>query len=189
MKFIKGDIWNELHANKYDAILIPTNGFFNKYGEAVMGAGLAFDAKIRYPGIQKKLGFFLKTNCEGVYDPQWKEPWNVPYCIGVDKELGTKIFSFPTKPTWVHTDDKNKHIISRYREQAKLQSRVPGWQAKSDLLLIERSAELISKICEKMEAILLPGVGTGHGELKPVDVVPVLQQFFDDRYSLIVNIE
>jgi hypothetical protein len=188
MKFIKGDIWAELKTGNYDAVLIPTNGGYNRHGEAIMGAGLARQARDRYPGIEKKLGFFLKTNCQGTYDPQWKEPWNVPYCIGVDKNLRVKIFSFPTKPTWAHTDAKNKHILGRYREEAKNQQKVPGWQAKSDLLLIGRSAELISKICEDMDAILLPGVGTGHGELKPNEVVPVLQEHFDDRFFLIVNL-
>jgi len=186
MEFCRNDLWAELNTGKYDAVLIPTNGAYNRHGEAIMGAGVARQARDKYPGIEKKLGLFLKTNSVNAYDPQWKEPWNVPYCIGADNIFGTKIFSFPTKPTWAHTDAKNKHILGRFREEAMSQSRVPGWQAKSDIVLIERSAELISKICENLGKIVLPGVGTGHGELKPDDVVPILQKYFDDRYMLVI---
>lgn len=187
MKFVKSDLWEELATGNYDAVLIPTNGCYSfKTNEAVMGAGVAKQAKEKFPGIEKKLGFFLDHNSKKP-DPQWREPWNVPYCLGVYDNI--TVFSFPTKPTWAHRDDKNKnkHILTRYRLELDNKSKVPGWQAKSDLILMERSAELISKVCVSFNNIALPTVGTGHGELDPDDVVPVLQKYFDDRYTVIIK--
>lgn len=42
------DIWSLVDEG---AIGIPTNGFVTRNGAGVMGAGLAYDAKNRYPGI------------------------------------------------------------------------------------------------------------------------------------------
>jgi hypothetical protein len=182
----EGDLWEELENNLYTAVLIPTNGCVNKNGENVMGAGVARQVKDRYPETAKKLGRFLKFNMGHMDDPQWNEPWNVPYVIGKTKE-GTHIFSFPTKPTWARTNSNNEHILGRYRKEISDQKRVPGWQSKSDVAIINRSARLISEVCKDSDSILLPAVGTGHGELKPDDVVPILNKYFDERYTVVVK--
>lgn len=49
MKETFGNIW-EL-AKPYDGIVITTNGYVNKRGEAVMGKGIAYQAKQREPEI------------------------------------------------------------------------------------------------------------------------------------------
>lgn len=187
MRVIKGDLWEEIAENQYSAVLIPTNGLWNRWGEAVMGAGVAFQAKTLYPGIEKILGNFLQHNARKMNDPQLNEPWNVPYKIGVT-EKNTIIFSFPTKPTWVYTNSYNDHIIGKYKKEIGNKKKLPGWQAKSDLSIINRSARLISKVCAKLNSVALPAVGCGHGELYPNDVIPVLKKYFDDRYVVIVKL-
>ena len=47
MKEIKSDIWKV----KADWICVTTNGKIRADGRAVMGAGIAKDAKIRFPDI------------------------------------------------------------------------------------------------------------------------------------------
>ena len=54
MKQIKGNLW-DLH-KKGKWITIPTNGSYKATGEAVMGAGLALEAKIKFPHLPIVLG-------------------------------------------------------------------------------------------------------------------------------------
>jgi len=58
MKEVTGDIW-DLARNCI--ICVSTNGDVNKRGEAVMGRGLALEAKQRYPHFPAMLGYRLKT--------------------------------------------------------------------------------------------------------------------------------
>jgi len=53
-----GNIWD--HPNKYGAIVITTNGIVKNNGEAVMGRGIALEAKQNYPDLPKRLGNVLK---------------------------------------------------------------------------------------------------------------------------------
>lgn len=42
-------------------VVIPTNGKIKQNGECVMGAGLALQAKDRFPGLSKELGDILSV--------------------------------------------------------------------------------------------------------------------------------
>ena len=59
MKEIIGDIWDFHKKGKY--IVIPTNGTIKANGEAVMGRGLALQAKLKFPYIPKTVGKYLGT--------------------------------------------------------------------------------------------------------------------------------
>jgi hypothetical protein len=59
VKEIKDDIWN-YHA-KGTWICVTTNGFVKKNGEAVMGRGIALQAKIRFPDLPMELGRLIKS--------------------------------------------------------------------------------------------------------------------------------
>lgn len=59
MKVVVGNIWTV----KADYRIITTNGIVTKDGNAVMGRGVALQAKQKYPGIEKKLGILI--NVEG----------------------------------------------------------------------------------------------------------------------------
>ena len=54
MKEEIGDIWDRHQQGHW--IVITTNGTVKKNGEAVMGRGLALQAKQRFPGVAKRLG-------------------------------------------------------------------------------------------------------------------------------------
>ena len=188
MKVIEGDLWQELISENHDAILIPTNGFVKKSGQAIMGAGVARQAMERFPGLDMKLGKFLQFNMKRMDDPQWSEPWNVPYKLDTVYDGLVTIFSFPTKPSYVYPKGTNDHILGRFHKDIVDDKRLPGWMAKSDLALINRSCKLIAAICKDFKSIILPSVGTGHGELKTKDVKPILEGHFDDRFTVVVKL-
>jgi hypothetical protein len=83
---ITGDIW-EFHKSGWP-IAITTNGELNTKGAAIMGKGIALDAKIRFPGFPAKLGDHIKRhgNNLGYFSPY-------------------RIFSFPTKNDWRQNSD------------------------------------------------------------------------------------
>jgi len=105
MKEITGNIWEQ----KCDWLCITTNGIVknsgNSYlnGEAVMGAGIAKQAKERYPDLPLKLGKKIK------------EKGNVVSCLG--KRDGKWIISFPTKNDW--KDKSSIELIKQSASQLK----------------------------------------------------------------------
>ncbi len=87
MKIIKGNIWS-CHSKGY--IVIPTNGVVKNNGENVMGAGLALQAKNKYPCLPILLGSELK------------ERGNIPILF-----KHYKIITFPTKNHYKDKSDIN----------------------------------------------------------------------------------
>lgn len=87
MKIIRNDLWNvydELVAPVFSrAIIIPTNGTIRKDGHCVMGAGLALDAKKRWPDLPKQLGEMLKLG------------GNIPHSFPQ-----MRLITFPVKHNW-----------------------------------------------------------------------------------------
>ena len=59
MKEIIGNIWNFHNQGKW--VVIPTNGSVNSKSEAVMGAGLALQAKQKWPELPSALGQAIKA--------------------------------------------------------------------------------------------------------------------------------
>lgn len=66
MKIIKDDIW-KYRSTGY--IVVPTNGVVNRYGEAVMGRGLALQTKQKYPEFPRLLArhIFTVGNVPGLF--------------------------------------------------------------------------------------------------------------------------
>ena len=90
-----GNIWDE----PCDWICVTTNGMLRSDGKAVMGAGIALQAKKKYKGIDVTLAKKLK------------ERGNVVSLIAKDgKKL---ILSFPTKHHW-----KDKYDMDLIRKSA-----------------------------------------------------------------------
>jgi len=85
MKEVSGNIWD--YHNKGDWIAITTNGDVKSNGEAVMGKGVALQAKRRFPELPYELGQAIK-----VYGNR------VILLDGMMKVR--KIFSFPVKHHW-----------------------------------------------------------------------------------------
>jgi len=78
---VKGDIWKLWEGGHF--IVIPTNGFVKNNGEAVMGRGLAYDAKIKFPKLPYELGELLKKYGNDVF---------------IFRDY--RIFTFPVKHKW-----------------------------------------------------------------------------------------
>jgi len=81
MKEITGNIWD--YHEKGHWIVITTNGNVKANGEAVMGKGIALQAKQRYPDIPKELGEAITNVGNAVYACE-----------------GHRIVCFPTKHNW-----------------------------------------------------------------------------------------
>ena len=84
----KQDIFST--ANEFDAICVTTNGVITKTQALVMGAGVAKQFKLNYPGIEFELGKKVKTY------------GNIPFLIYNRKQ---PIISFPTKNNWKDKSD------------------------------------------------------------------------------------
>lgn len=91
---ITGELWEQTNC----VICITTNGVVLKNGNLVMGAGCALEAKMRFPGIDKVLGW--KVNTTG----------NYPFYIRTEVINSTNsidLVSFPTKHNYRDKSDIN----------------------------------------------------------------------------------
>ena len=84
MKIVVGDLWKV----KADFKGIPTNGCVTKTGKAVMGKGVALQAKQKFPGIDLALGMAINSGGNRLH-------------LLVEYDL----FSFPTKHDWRNPSD------------------------------------------------------------------------------------
>lgn len=94
-----GDIWD--YYNQGNWIVIPTNGTVKRNGEAVMGRGLALQAKSRFPQLSFALGRFI--NAYG----------NVVFVSNLQNRefRSIKLITFPVKNHWKET--ASLHLIER----------------------------------------------------------------------------
>jgi hypothetical protein len=56
LREVYGDIW-EMYEQEQAFLIVTTNGYVNKAGECVMGAGIAKQAKDRFPELPRLLGY------------------------------------------------------------------------------------------------------------------------------------
>lgn len=102
-----GNIWEE----KCDWLCITTNGVVMNNGRAVMGAGIALQAKQRCPDIDLILAKKIK------------EKGNIVHCLL--KYENKWIIAFPTKNDWKHQSDiklieqSAKQLKEHYDKQVK----------------------------------------------------------------------
>lgn len=141
-----------------DAICITTNGFVKVDGTAVMGAGIAKQAKELLPGVEKMLGDRIRQSGNhvhvfwelvGHYDGEAGEEWT------------QDLVSFPVKHHW--------------REVA-------------DLELIIRSCHELMEWAEETsywKRILLPRPGCGNGRLNWNYVKEAIKGILDERVVIV----
>lgn len=148
-----GNIWHL----KGDAICITTNGFVKKNGEAVMGAGIAKEAKNFWPELPKLLGNKIKEQGNHVH-VFWGLSKIMNYFDGLPIERD--IISFPVKHNW--------------------------WEV-ADMELIRRSAKELMYWVEEghIDKVLLPRPGCGNGKLDWIDVKREIEPILDDRISVV----
>lgn len=182
---------------RVDAICITTNGCVKLDGTGVMGRGVAAEAKRRWPGIERNLGYWNKK----VHHSPWAvfQPRSVLLTSAVLSSRGYDIFlpntphsmmpyhiiSFITKPG--NNADKC-HVLPHYEAKFMDEEHVPGWACKSSLQLIKQAASDVVTIANRMqfESVALPMPGCGNGGLTWERVKPMLASL-DNRF-LVVSI-
>lgn len=165
MKERKADLFETIYEDGVDAICITTNGMYDRDGRAAMGGGCAGVCAKRWPETAFRLGKCLKNFMD-----------NVPFVIGALDENGEYvepnlkkikarqfkclIFSFPT--------------INSLMDGAKLD-------------LIKNSAKELKVLVDRFElrGVVIGRPGVGIGGLAWGDVKPSLEEFFDDRFTVV----
>lgn len=96
---IISDIWLA-HGDPGQRVIkiCPTNGYVNKQGEAVMGAGIAKELAQKYSRIPRLLGTLLQAH------------GNKPYPLLIEKE--EEWWSFPVKHKWDEKADPQLILLS-----------------------------------------------------------------------------
>lgn len=87
MREMTGNIWDNHRPVPGHILAITTNGLVNKDNHAIMGRGVALEAKQRFPWVPEVLGRMLINNGNHVH------------------YLGSNLISFPTKNDWRHKSD------------------------------------------------------------------------------------
>jgi hypothetical protein len=168
-----GNVWDFIGA--VNAICIPTNGFIKGDGTSVMGAGLALQAKKKFPTIHRELTRHIMSSGNTV---------TILHEVG-----GTHIVSFPTKVAEMKDPPKNMILPNRrflYRDG----DTVPGFHLKSFLSLIVSSAKDLVSMADYMgfeSGVVLPKVGCGEGTgcLEWDQVSRELSKLLDDRFIIV----
>jgi hypothetical protein len=142
MQQVTGDIWSFHPEN---SIVIPTNTTLNQVGELVMGAGLAKQAKHRFPLLPQLAGDEIKAmggQARVLHFPDYR------------------LILFPTKTDW----RKNS-----------------SWQLiESMLYYLVHDVALL-----KLDKVYLPRLGCGLGGLQWEGVEILLNNYLDDRYTVV----
>ena len=159
MKVIKGDIWGK----KADAICITTNSVVKQNGRAVMGKGVALDAKLKFPSIDYSLGVKLKKG-NNVY-------LLTEECKKVISLIGMTIFSIASNLPY--------HIVSFPTKN--------HWRDKSSLSLIVESSKQLIELTDAMKwkKVIIPKPGCNNGQLDWKVVRSKIKPILDNRFYII----
>lgn len=149
-----GDLWT-WDEQPVVARVITTNGFVTKDGKAVLGAGVAKQAvEIYGDKLKVALGARLQAFGNGVN----------AFAPNPDKGRHHWLVTFPVKPEYGPNGE-------------------PGFKAKAELEIIERSAhQLLSftlGMLPESGVVVMPKPGCGCGGLNWPDVEPVLSRVLD----------
>lgn len=106
MREIMGNLFD--YAGPGSVLIIPTNGNVTAYGKAVMGKGVALQAKQRWPKLPGDLGKALKRDGNRIAH------------FGYQSENGfERVITFPTKENWPDNStlaliEKNASALANY---------------------------------------------------------------------------
>ena len=117
------------------AIVITTNGFVKKTGDATMGRGCAKAAADRWMQLPLLLGQSLKKNGNRVE------------LITTRKEL--RIVSFPVKPSSQECLPDRSNVVKHMQHKMTPGKMVPGWACVADMRIITRSAKQLVVLAEE----------------------------------------
>jgi hypothetical protein len=147
MRIVTGDIW--LFPDRF--VVIPTNCGWNRQGMAVMGAGVAAQAVLRYPELPGWYGNYCQQHRETTPVARYEN-----------------LVLFPTKPL----DVINPQL---------------SWKSAASLPLIRRSAKQLADLFQKGEQVVLPLVGCGYGQLSLEHVLPILLEYLNDNFTIVMR--
>jgi len=120
------NIWDRFDVG--EVVCITTNGFVRSDGRAVMGRGVAAQAKKYVPDIDLSLGKQILTNGNVVQ-----------FCSEDSSTEAVRIISFPVKPKQGIVADRATNVVPHMRNRAKVGWAMPGWAMLADTEIIERS--------------------------------------------------
>lgn len=134
MRELQHDLWT---VPDTDAIVITTNGFIKKNGEAVMGRGCALEAVKKYPQLAKTLANHIKA-CGNVVGVTGYVKSQQPVPKKGMKVLFPPIIFFPVKHNW--------------------------WE-RADLDLIRQSRDKLIELVNnaRFKKVIVPRPGVGNG--------------------------
>lgn len=150
-----GDLWELAADEATNAVVITTNGFVKKNGEAVLGKGVALQARDRFPDLEARLGDRLTRF------------GNRPFRFRV-AGLGPDLVTLPTKPS--HAADNRPGWFA----DSDLELITSG---------CTQLMEMADKF--KWNRVILPRPGVGAGRLSWNDVRARLVDILDDRFIVI----
>lgn len=165
MKERKADLFETIYEGSVDAICITTNGQYLLDGRAAMGGGCAGVCSKRWPETAFRLGKCLKNLAS-----------NVPYVIGALDKDGNYI-------------EPNLKIIKERKFKTLILSfpTIDNLMDGAKLSLIKNSAKELKILVDRFElkGVVCPRPGVGIGGLEWPDVKPLLEEFFDDRFTIV----
>lgn len=114
-RIVYGDLWDY----RADVVCITTNGSVNVNGEAVMGRGVAAQAKSHYPWLPRALGDRMSQDVPG-------RPMIHLIAAGPIISGPRALLSFPVKYTW--REKASLELIRRSAQQlCELVADYPQW--------------------------------------------------------------
>lgn len=164
-----GDLWSYL--GRVSCIFITTNSVTKANGDAVMGRGCALEAAQRYPSLPKLLAQHLHSK------------GNVPGCL-----LKVPRPSLAAR-TQVNLFNDGKPVVE---PEWAMETWIASFPTKTDcklpssIRLITAGALHVQKYMAVGWTAVMPYPGVGNGKLRREDVIPLLTDILDDRFTLLV---
>lgn len=106
MREVNADLWDYIKPGA--VICIPTNGEVTTKGKAVMGAGLALQARELFPGIDQRLG-------DALSHVQSNQCFKFSMGVTVGNGYEWTLVTFPTKNKWRAPSDIGLIHASAYQ--------------------------------------------------------------------------
>ena len=148
---IYGDMWK--YYEEGCAVCIPINGFCQLDGKVVLGRDVGYQARRRFPGIDRLLNDHIRDN-------GWASV----------TLLLPGIFSFPVKRNYARKEDAD--VLEHYRLRFSGDEIIPGWALKAEISIIEESLGQLNQLRHSYSypVIMLPRPGCEAGGLDWMDV-------------------
>jgi len=158
-QFRAGDMWETYE--DADLFLITTNSTLRKDGALVIGQGIAWQAKERFPGLDLALGRQIQTTCGS-------PSVSLRACAERSEVTGLGEYGLLISPRWPAAKLGAFQVKRHYSQPASLE-------------LIQRSTATLCVWCaEHPDAgVHLNFPGVGYGRLRREEVLPIIIQLPD----------